>query len=69
MAPGNTPKPENEDRLIHAMLAIDDTADQAAKLEGLAEDGKVAMALEGARFGTLVDRYCIHWMLNCEKKS
>lgn len=99
--PGNTPKPENKDRVIHAMLAIgpaivmisdetadstvskttnvhvcmdfDDAADQTAKFEGLAQGGTVTMALHdtfwGARFGTLVDRYGIHWMFNCEKKS
>lgn len=99
--PGNTPKPENKDRIIHAMLAIgpaivmisdepadstvskttnvhvcmdfDDAADQAARFEGLAQGGTVTMALHdtfwGARFGTLVDRYGIHWMFNCEKKS
>lgn len=99
--PGNTPKPENKDRVIHAMLTIgpatvmisdetadstvskttnvhvcmdfDDAADQAAKFEGLAQGGNVTMALHdtfwGARFGTLVDRYGIHWMFNCEKKG
>lgn len=99
--PGNTPKPENKDRVIHAMLMIgpavvmisdetagstvskttnvhvcmdfEDVEDQAAKFEALAEGGQVTMALEdtfwGARFGTLVDRYGIHWMFNCDKKS
>jgi PhnB protein len=54
-------------------MDFDDAADQAVKFEGLAQGGNVTMALHdtfwGARFGTLVDRYGIHWMFNCEKKS
>ena len=47
-------KPEEAERIFHA----------------LAEDGTVGMPLQqtfwAARFGMLVDRFGIPWMVNCE---
>ena len=41
--------------------------------KALAADGEVVQALTdtfwGARFGMLVDKFGIHWMLNCELKK
>ncbi len=47
-----------------------DTRDEAKRLfEALTEGGSVEMPLQdmfwGAYFGSLTDRYGIHWMVNC----
>lgn len=51
-----------------------DTREEADRLFGrLAEGGKVAMPLQemfwGAYFGSLVDRFGVQWMLNCDSKT
>jgi PhnB protein len=48
--------------------------DQLEKLfNGLSANGKIKMPLQdtfwGARFGMFVDKFGIHWMMNCELKK
>jgi len=51
-------------------LQIKSTADAERIFQDLSKDGKVVMALEptfwAARFGMLVDRFGIPWLVNCE---
>jgi PhnB protein len=67
--PANMPGPPAGN--VHVCLDFDDAADQKAKFDALAADGKVTMPLSdsfwGATFGMLVDAYGISWMFNCNK--
>jgi len=51
-------------------LQIASTADAERIFHELARDGRVVMALEktfwAARFGILVDRFGVPWLINCE---
>lgn len=51
-----------------------DTRDEAERLfNALADGGKIEMPLQdmfwGAYFGSLTDRFGIHWMVNCANKA
>jgi PhnB protein len=50
-------------------IQIDDTADAERIFNSLAEDGTVKMPLQqtfwAERFGMLIDRFGIPWMVNC----
>ncbi|MNP02950.1 hypothetical protein D3C76_948170 [compost metagenome] len=52
-------------------LNVDSIAEAERVFNALAEGGKVDMPLEAtfwaARFGMLVDRFGVSWMVNCEK--
>lgn len=52
-------------------LNVDSIAEAERVFNALAEDGKVQMPLEStfwaARFGMLVDRFGVSWMVNCER--
>lgn len=52
-------------------LQITDPAEAERVFKSLAEDGQIRMPLQetfwAARFGMLVDRFGIPWMINCEK--
>lgn len=52
-------------------LQVDDPSEAERIYHALAEGGKVRMPLEetfwATRFGMLVDRFGIPWMINCEK--
>jgi PhnB protein len=52
-------------------LNVDSIAEAERVFKALAEDGDVQMPLEttfwAARFGMLVDRFGVSWMVNCEK--
>ena len=54
-------------------LIFKDTADAERVFKALADNGTVRMPLEqtfwAARFGELVDRFGIPWMINCEKSQ
>ncbi|AKT41303.1 VOC family protein [Chondromyces crocatus] len=58
---------------IELCLDFDDAEDMARKFEALAATGEVTMALHdtfwGAKFGTLVDQFGIHWMFNCATQA
>lgn len=52
-------------------LNVDSIAEAERVFKALAEGGRVEMPLEAtfwaARFGMLVDRFGVSWMVNCEK--
>jgi PhnB protein len=52
-------------------LNVDSVAEAERVFAALAQDGTVQMPLEAtfwaARFGMLVDRFGVAWMVNCEK--
>lgn len=52
-------------------LNVDNIAEAERVFNALADGGKVEMPLEAtfwaARFGMLVDRFGVAWMVNCEK--
>ena len=54
-------------------LQIEDTARLENLFKKLSEGGTVTMPLEdtfwGARFGMFVDKFGIHWMMNCQLKK
>jgi PhnB protein len=54
-------------------LQIKSTVDAERIFHELAKDGRVVMPLEktfwAARFGILVDRFGIPWMINCEESD
>lgn len=57
---------------ISLAIALDDTSVQDRIFQRLSVGGTVTMPLAdqfwGARFGMVLDKFGIHWMLNCEKK-
>ena len=74
MASDSMPEhPVNSGNQVHLSLQLDDEAEQTTIFNKLAEGGQVTMPLGdtfwNARFGMLVDKYGISWMLNCEKKG
>jgi PhnB protein len=56
---------------FHVTLGVDDPADADRIFAALAQGGSVRMPIEETfwahRFGMLVDRFGIPWMVNCEK--
>jgi len=54
-------------------LGLTDTAEAERIFHALAENGTVRMPLQqtfwAARFGMLVDRFGIPWMINCEQRA
>jgi len=57
---------------ISISINIEDETEQAKIFGKLAEGGNVTMPLQdtfwNAKFGTLIDKYDVGWMLNCPKK-
>ena len=53
------------------MIGIDDPDEAEKTFKALAEGGKVTMPIEltfwAAKFGALIDRFGIPWMINCDK--
>jgi PhnB protein len=51
-------------------LQISDTADAERLYQALAQNGRIVMPLEktfwASRFGSVVDRFGIPWLINCE---
>ena len=66
MPPGQYEEPKG----ISLSLHIKSAADAERTFNDLAKDGTIVMPLEktfwAARFGMLVDRFGIPWMINCE---
>jgi PhnB protein len=66
MAPGQYEEPKG----FSLSLQIKSTADAERIFRELAKDGRVVTPLEktfwAARFGMLVDRFGIPWLINCE---
>ena len=55
------------------MIGIDDPDEAEKTFKALAEGGKVTMPIEetfwAAKFGALIDRFGIPWMINCDKSD
>jgi PhnB protein len=58
-----------KDGNVHICMDFEDPQELTRKFEALAESGRVVMGVQdtfwGAKFGSLVDAYGIHWMFNC----
>ncbi|MFN6558660.1 MAG: VOC family protein [Nostoc sp. ChiSLP01] len=58
---------------FYVQLSIDEPAQAERIFDALAEKGKVKMAIAqtfwSVRFGMLVDRFGIPWMVNCQKTA
>ena len=58
---------------VSLSIQVDDTAKLEKLFNDLSAGGKVTMPLAdafwGARFGMFIDKFGIHWMLNCELKK
>jgi len=58
---------------VHLNLEPDTRAEAERLFNALAEGGKVDMPLQdmfwGAYFGSLTDRFGIHWMVNCAQQG
>jgi PhnB protein len=72
MGSDTTPdRPVEEMSGCSVSLNVDSIAEAERVFNALAEDGEVQMSLEqtfwAARFGMLVDRFGVSWMVNCEK--
>jgi PhnB protein len=57
---------------VHISLGPDSRAETDRLFKALAEGGKVSVPLQemfwGAYWGSLTDRFGVHWMLNCTAK-
>lgn len=66
-------QPVQRGNQISLAIALDDTGVQDQIFRKLSSGGTVTMPLAdqfwGARFGMVLDKYGIHWMLNCEKRK
>lgn len=64
------PEQFEEPKGFSLSLQIKDTSDATRVFQALAEGGKIVVPLEktfwAERFGMLVDRFGIPWMINCE---
>ena len=72
MGSDTTPdRPTDEMSGCSISLNVDSIAEAERVFSALSEDGTVQMPLEqtfwAARFGMLVDRFGVSWMINCEK--
>lgn len=67
--PGHYHKPQG----YAVSISVKDPADADRIFHALAENGKVNMPIQetfwAQRFGMLVDRFDIPWMVNCEKDA
>jgi PhnB protein len=65
------PERYEEPKGIYVTLMIKDPAEADRIFHALAENGKVQMPIQetfwAARFGLVVDRFAIPWMINCLK--
>ncbi len=65
--PGHYQKPQG----FSVTLGVKDAAEAERVFHALAEDGTVTMPIQetfwAVRYGMLVDRFGIPWMVNCEK--
>ena len=67
--PGQFQKPQG----FSIAIALSDATEAERIFKALSEDGKVQMPLEetfwALRFGYLIDRFGVPWMINCEKSA
>jgi PhnB protein len=66
--PGQTPHPGDN---VQLAVSCDSEQEQDLLFAALTEGGQIKMPLQdtfwGARFGMLIDKFGIHWMLDMEK--
>ena len=67
--PGQYRKPQG----FSIAIALSDATEAERIFKALSENGKVQMPLEetfwALRFGYLIDRFGVPWMINCEKSA
>ena len=67
--PGQYQKPQG----FSIAIALSDATEAERIFKALSENGKVQMPLEetfwALRFGYLIDRFGVPWMVNCEKSA
>ena len=67
--PGQYQKPQG----FSIAIALSDATEAERIFKALSENGKVQMPLEetfwALRFGYLIDRFGVPWMINCEKSA
>jgi len=67
--PGQYQKPQG----FSIAIALSDATEAERIFKALSENGKVQMQLEetfwALRFGYLIDRFGVPWMINCEKSA
>ena len=55
---------------IHISLNFSDLEEMKAAFNRLSQEGEITMPLEkqfwNATFGQLIDKFGIHWMMNCD---
>lgn len=73
MASDAPPDRYNEPKGFSVSLSVDSPAEAERIFAALAEGGRIQMPLQqtfwAARFGTLVDKFQIPWMVNCEQSA
>ncbi len=73
MGADGPPDRYEEPKGLSVLLGIDDPAEAERIFHALAENGTVQMPIQetfwAARFGMLVDRFGIPWMINCERSA
>ena len=64
------PESNHQGNNVHLSLQIDDATELEKLFTNLSAGGKIVRPLEkqfwGAIFGMFVDKFGIHWMMNCE---
>jgi PhnB protein len=72
-APGSMGFKLNQGNNVYINLSPDTRAETERLFSALAAGGKIEMSLAdmfwGAYFGSLTDKFGIHWMFNCESKN
>lgn len=73
MGADSPPERYEEPKGLSVLLGIDDPVEAERVFHALAEDGTVQMPIQetfwAARFGMLVDRFGIPWMINCDRAA
>ena len=71
MASDSPPEHQEEAKGFHVSLHIDDPVEAERVFEALSDGGAVGMPLQetfwAIRFGMLIDRFGIPWMVNCSR--
>jgi PhnB protein len=66
LPPGHQQKPQG----FSVSLQVNDPADAERIFQAIAENGTVQMPIQktfwAARFGMVLDRFGVSWMINCE---
>lgn len=73
MGADSPPDRYEEPKGLSVLLGIDDPAEAERVFHALAENGTVQMPIQetfwAARFGMVVDRFGIPWMINCDRAA